>query len=145
VMSSRVQVTPSPGQVTSSPGQVTSSPGQVTSSHQDLARRGANPPRRTDGASVVGCWTIQQRAVSVRQIRHDSLICNKRNVLNSFWVKILKFFDADPGSGLGKFGPGIWDGKKSDPGSRINIPDPQHWISERLLAKRLLTQSGVFP
>jgi hypothetical protein len=30
-----------------------------------------------------------------------------------FWVKILKF-DADPG----------W--KNSDPGSRINIPDPQH-------------------
>jgi hypothetical protein len=22
----------------------------------------------------------------------------------------------------------IRDGKKSDPGSRINIPDPQHWL-----------------
>jgi hypothetical protein len=31
-----------------------------------------------------------------------------------FWVKILKFFDADPGSGWKKFGSGI------------NIPDPQH-------------------
>ncbi len=37
-------------------------------------------------------------------------------------VKILKFFDADPG----------W--KNSDPGGKkigsgINIPDPQHWFS----------------
>jgi hypothetical protein len=30
------------------------------------------------------------------------------------WVKILKFFDADPGSRMGKFGSGT------------NIPDPQH-------------------
>ncbi len=42
-----------------------------------------------------------------------------------FGVKILKFFDEDPGSGdLG------WD--SSDPGwkkvgSGISIPDPQHW------------------
>jgi hypothetical protein len=32
-----------------------------------------------------------------------------------FWVKILKFFDADPGRK--KFGSGIQDGKNSDPGS----------------------------
>jgi hypothetical protein len=31
-----------------------------------------------------------------------------------FWVKILDFFDVDPGSGMEKFGSGI------------NIPDPQH-------------------
>jgi hypothetical protein len=31
-----------------------------------------------------------------------------------FWVTILKFFDADPGSGMEKFGSGI------------NILDPQH-------------------
>jgi hypothetical protein len=42
-----------------------------------------------------------------------------------FLVKILKFFDADPG--WRQFGSGIGDGKKSDPGSGINIPDPQHW------------------
>jgi hypothetical protein len=40
-----------------------------------------------------------------------------------FWVKIPKFFDADPG----------W--KNSDPGwkkvgSGINIPDPQHWLRQ---------------
>jgi hypothetical protein len=39
-------------------------------------------------------------------------------------VKILKFFDEDPG--WRQFGSGIRDGKKSDPGSGINIPDPQH-------------------
>ncbi len=40
------------------------------------------------------------------------------------WVKILKFFDAGPGSGMKKIR--IRDGKNSDPGSGINIPDPQH-------------------
>jgi hypothetical protein len=41
-------------------------------------------------------------------------------------VKILNFFDADPGSGMEKImtrDPG-W--KKF--GSGINIPDPQHWV-----------------
>jgi hypothetical protein len=41
-----------------------------------------------------------------------------------FWVKILNFFDPDPGSGLEKIQ--IRDRKNSDPGSGINIPDPQH-------------------
>jgi hypothetical protein len=34
---------------------------------------------------------------------------NFLNLVSIFWVKILNFFDADP-----------------DPGSGINIPDPQH-------------------
>jgi hypothetical protein len=33
-----------------------------------------------------------------------------------FWDKILQFFDGDP------------EWKYSDPGSGINIPDPQHWL-----------------
>jgi hypothetical protein len=33
-----------------------------------------------------------------------------------FWVKRLKFSDADPGSGMEKFGTGIQDEKKSDLG-----------------------------
>jgi hypothetical protein len=45
---------------------------------------------------------------------------------SNFWVKILKFFDVDPGSGMEKIG--IRDKKKSDPGSGINIPDPQHCL-----------------
>ncbi len=32
----------------------------------------------------------------------------------------------DPG--WKQFGSGIRDGKKSEPGSEINIPDPQHWL-----------------
>jgi hypothetical protein len=48
-------------------------------------------------------------------------------------VKILKFFDvnADPDPRYGNlFGPEseIRDGKNSDSGSGINIPDPQHWL-----------------
>jgi hypothetical protein len=42
-----------------------------------------------------------------------------------FWVKILKFFDTDPGSSnLLALDPG-W--KKFDLGTGINIPNPQHW------------------
>jgi hypothetical protein len=44
----------------------------------------------------------------------------------SFLVTTPKFFDADPGSGMEIFGSGIWDGKKSDPGSGMYISDPQH-------------------
>jgi hypothetical protein len=45
-----------------------------------------------------------------------------------FWVKILKFFDEDPGSGMETVrirdpGSGM---EKSRIGSGINIPDPQH-------------------
>jgi hypothetical protein len=48
-----------------------------------------------------------------------------------FWVKILKFFDADsdPGS-RNIFGPG--SGINWDPGSWINIPYPQHWYLESI-------------
>ncbi len=43
-----------------------------------------------------------------------------------FGVKILKLFDEDLGFGMET----VWirDGKKSDPGSGINIPDPPHWL-----------------
>jgi hypothetical protein len=39
-------------------------------------------------------------------------------------VKIIKFFDADPGSGMGKIR--IRDPGWKKFGSGINIPDPQH-------------------
>jgi hypothetical protein len=43
-----------------------------------------------------------------------------KSLETNFWVM-------DPGDpGCTKFGCGIRDGKKSDPGSGINIPDPQH-------------------
>jgi hypothetical protein len=46
-----------------------------------------------------------------------------------FGVKILKFFDEDPGSGMETvrirdLGSGIRDGKKSDPGSGIRDKHP---------------------
>jgi hypothetical protein len=55
-----------------------------------------------------------------------------------FWVKILKFFDADPGwknsdPGSGMEKSRIRDGKKSDPGSGMNIPDPQHCLGGLML------------
>jgi hypothetical protein len=48
----------------------------------------------------------------------------KTNFFAFLGVKIYKFFDEDPGSGMET--DRIRDGKKSDPGSGINIPDPQH-------------------
>ncbi len=39
-----------------------------------------------------------------------------------FWVKLLKFFDADPDPGSGIL-------LTLDPVSGINIPDPQHWYN----------------
>jgi hypothetical protein len=45
-----------------------------------------------------------------------------------FWVKRLKFFDAEPG--LKKFAIRIRDGKNSNPGPGINIPDPQHCCAQ---------------
>jgi hypothetical protein len=41
-----------------------------------------------------------------------------------FWVKILKLIYVDPGSGMEKIRNR--NGKNSDTGSGINIPDPQH-------------------
>jgi hypothetical protein len=41
-----------------------------------------------------------------------------------FWVRILKFFDADRGSGMGQNSDPGW--KKFESGIGINIPDPQH-------------------
>jgi hypothetical protein len=48
-------------------------------------------------------------------------------IRKKFYVKILNFFDAEPG--WKKFGSEIGrirDGKNSDLGSEINIPGPQH-------------------
>jgi hypothetical protein len=53
------------------------------------------------------------------------MLTTYESIETSFWLKLLKFFDADPG--WKKFVSGIRDGKNSEPGSGINIPDPQHW------------------
>jgi hypothetical protein len=49
-------------------------------------------------------------------------------------VIILKYFDADPGSMMETVR--IRDGKKSDPGSGINIPDKQHSKEAYFLVKK---------
>ncbi len=47
-----------------------------------------------------------------------------------FGLKYMKFFDADPGSGIEK--NLIKDGTNSDPRSGINIRDPQHCIFDNI-------------
>jgi hypothetical protein len=62
----------------------------------------------------------------IRDEQPGSYFLKLRNHFCGFFgVKLLKFFYANPGSGMETVR--IRDGKKSDPGSRINIPDPQHW------------------
>jgi hypothetical protein len=62
-----------------------------------------------------------------------------------FGLKILKFFDADPGSGMETVlirDPGSGMKKKSDPGSGINIPDPQHCSGRSILSSVRLGKCG---
>ncbi len=57
-----------------------------------------------------------------------------------FGLKILKLFDADPGSGI-FFDPDPgW--KNSDPRSGINIRDSQHWFESDLSAYSKKPRSG---
>jgi hypothetical protein len=68
----------------------------------------------------------------VRDEQPGSYFLELRNHFFGFFgVKIPKFFDADPG--WRQLGSGIRDGKKSDPGSGINIPDPQHCFKLKTL------------
>ncbi len=61
----------------------------------------------------------------IRDEQPGSYFLELRNHFFAFLgVKMLKFFYEDPGSGMETVR--IRDGKKSDPGSGINIPDPQH-------------------
>jgi hypothetical protein len=69
--------------------------------------------------SASGSW--------IRDEQPGSYFLELRNHFFGFFgVKILKFFDADPESGMERVR--IRDGKKLDPGSGINIPDPPHWL-----------------
>jgi hypothetical protein len=65
-----------------------------------------------------------ERHVKVRFFELSGSYRISESLITIFWVKILKFFDADPG--WKKFESGIRDGKNSDPGSGINIPDSQY-------------------
>jgi hypothetical protein len=48
-----------------------------------------------------------------------------KSLETNFWVRILKFFDADPGSGMEKLQ--IRDLRWKKVGSGISIPDLQHY------------------
>jgi predicted outer membrane repeat protein len=93
-------------------------------------------PKVTDETDVTVCEN--QCCGSGSGIRDEPPGSYFLDLINHFFgVKILKFFDADPGSGMetvrirvpgsGMGKSRIRDGKKSDPGSGINISDPQHW------------------
>jgi hypothetical protein len=59
--------------------------------------------------------------IRIRDEQPGSYIIELRN---HFWLKILKFFDADPGSGMEKNGiwdPESWMEKNSDPGLTSRI------------------------
>jgi hypothetical protein len=57
----------------------------------------------------------------------DHIFLELRNHFFAFFgVKILNSLMRIRDPGWRQFGSGIRDGKKSDPGSGINIPDPQH-------------------
>jgi hypothetical protein len=64
---------------------------------------------------------------------------------NHFWG--LKYLNSGCGSGIRdpgwkEFGSGIQDGKKFDPGSGINIPDPQYYIQTYLFLLPLFDNSA---
>jgi hypothetical protein len=63
----------------------------------------------------------------IRDEQPESYFLELRNHLfGFFWVKILQFFDADPGSGMETVR--IRDPGWKKVGSGVNIPDPQHWL-----------------
>jgi hypothetical protein len=63
----------------------------------------------------------------IRDEQSGSYFLELRNHFFGFFrVKILKFLLRIRDPGWRQFGSGIRDGKKSDPRSGINIPDPQH-------------------
>jgi hypothetical protein len=70
-------------------------------------------------ASGSGIWDDQPGSYFL-ELRNHFFVFFGLKYLNSL-MRI-----RDPG--WRRFGTGIRDGKKSDPGSGINIPDPQHCI-----------------
>jgi hypothetical protein len=65
----------------------------------------------------------------VKELRISEFYLISESLETIFLVKILKFFDADPG----------W--KYSDPGSGINMPDPQHCSHDVQRMERLRLES----
>jgi hypothetical protein len=74
-----------------------------------------------------GLGTFLTPGSGIRDEQPGSYFLELRNHFFCFFrVKILKFFNEDPGSGMET----VWirDPGWKKVGSGINIPDPQHWI-----------------
>ncbi len=65
--------------------------------------------------------------IRIRDEQHGWYFLELKN--HFFALKFLNSLMQIRDPGWKKFGLGIRDGKKSDPGSGINIPDPQYWSS----------------
>jgi hypothetical protein len=116
--------------------------GSIDTSRQPLQASGSGigclfDPRIRDPG-----W--EKVSIRIRDEQPGSYFLELRNHFFAFFgVKILKFFDEDPGSGMETVR--IRDGKKSDPGYGINIPDPPHCLQEfNGLQKPLLQAAGKY-
>jgi hypothetical protein len=90
-----------------------------------------------DPGSGIGClfdpWIQdpgwEKVSIRIRDEQPGSYFLELRNHFFAFFgVKILKFFDEDPGSGMETVR--IRDPEWKKVGSGINIPDPQHWLAK---------------
>ncbi len=72
--------------------------------------------------SGIRIWEPGWKKVLIRDPEYDP-----RPLETNIGLKILEFFYAGSGSGIFLILDPWW--KNLDPGSRMNIPDPQHWFS----------------
>jgi hypothetical protein len=80
----------------------------------------------------------------IRDEQPGSYFLELRNHFFGFFgVKIRNFFDEDPGTEMETVR--IRDGKKSDPGSGINIPDPQHCIFQLFVHQKHASETHLDP
>jgi hypothetical protein len=84
-------------------------------------------------------------SIRIRDEQPGSYFLELRNQFFCFFggLKYINSFMRIRDPGWRQFGSGIRDGKKSDPGSGINIPDPQHWFLHELCAV-IRTSRGAY-
>jgi hypothetical protein len=68
----------------------------------------------------MGKKSVSGSGIRIRDEQPGSYFRELRNHFLELKYRYLKFFDADPGSGMEKFESGI------------NIPDPQHRVAENI-------------
>ncbi len=67
-------------------------------------------------------------------------MATKKCLTKDFFHPSLFYLFLDPGSGIRDPGSGM--GKNEDPGSGINIPDPQHWYTCTVYGTRMQCVRG---